>query len=118
MKYIKKMFNKENPPKFKEDDLVIPTIPLDDKLKKYVEKKYGKIKYAYKNGLCEIIYKDVTESIIDLMDKSRAGFHREYDVETGKSNVLVWLYEDQIRHLTPDELEKYRIKKDAEKFNL
>lgn len=119
MKYIKKFLkSKESEPKFKVGDIVVPIIPLDDKVKKYVEKKYGKITHVYNSGICEIIYSSVSESVIKSMYDSKAGFHKEYNIENGKYDVKVWLHEDMIRHLTPDELEKYEIKKHTDKYNL
>ena len=119
MKHIKNFFkNNEIITKFKEGDLIVPIISLEDKVKKYVETKYGKISHIYNSGICEIIYDKVPDIIIKLMYDSNVGFHKEYNPSNGKYNVKVWLHEDMIRHLTTDELERYKIKKDTDKYNL
>ena len=118
MKHVKNFFKKEKILKFKNYDLVVPTKKFDDKLNNYLNKNYGQISHVYKNGLCEIIYTDVPQNIVDLMYKSDGGFHRIFNGKTDKLDMLVIFDQDEIRRLMSDELENYLIKKQASIYNI
>jgi len=111
MKYLKKF---ENVKKFKVGDYVVArnlnSITYDDDIKEYMESTVAEVIDVINNTYTEnnifIKYSNAPEELSDYFNGIDGGY------------IIYILSDNGLRFATPEEIEKYELEKNANKYNL